>query len=163
MNSVTGLAVEFLSGLYNANTNTVAIERWVRDNIGRLNVALYGNFALSGAGDAQLITGESPSWDSRVGDIYEKMHELTYYKHQIMATLPAGTSNHVTEVNSDGGRIKMANPIEIAKQYRSLQKETEEELAVLVANFNLARSSARQVAGDDIFQSYNSTDNYNRT
>lgn len=164
MNSVTGLASEIISGLYGpSDINTTTVQYWVRNNLGQLNVALYADFALDGSGDAQTITGEYPSWSDQIGDIYKKMYEIHYYRKQIMTILPAGSTNQIMEVNSDGARIKMVNKSEIAKTYKSLKNEAEEQLDFMVASYNMGRAGTRQVAGDDIFNSYgsiSSSENY---
>lgn len=165
MNSVTGIASDILSGLYDPqDLNTYTTEYWVRNNLGDLNIAVHANYALSGSGDSQIITGDSPVWDDRVGDIYKKMHEISYYRKQIMSILPAGSNNQVLELNSDGARIKLVNKSEIAKTYRSLKKDAEEELADMISTFNMSQCGPSQIAGDDIFVAYsNISSNYNRT
>lgn len=136
---------------------------WVRNNLGKLNTVLFGSYALSGEGDLQLITGDCPEWNDKTKDIYKKIHEIHYYKKQIMSTLPAGTNNQILELNSDGARIKMVNKSEIAKAYKDLKKDAENELEEMIADFNIYNAKISQVSGDDIFQSYSPySSNYNR-
>lgn len=166
MSTVTGLASEIISGLYGpSDINTATVEYWVKNNLGQLNVALYGNFALSGSGNDLMITGDSPCWSNQVDDIYKKMYEIHYYRKQIMTILPAGSPNQIQEVNSDGARIKMVNKSEIAKTYKSLKNEAEEQLDYMISSFNMGQAGTKQVAGDDIFTSFGSmyNDNYFRT
>ena len=155
MNSVTGLASDILSGLYNpSDINITTTTYWVRNNLGKLNNALFASFALSGEGDTQLITGDCPIWNEKSKEIYKKMYEVHYYKKQIMSTLPAGTNNQILEINSDGARIKMVNKSEIAKAYKDLKNGAEEELEDMISDFNIYNVKVSQVAGDDIFESY---------
>lgn len=164
MNSVTGMASDILSGLYNpSDINITTTSYWVRNNLGKLNTSIFASFALSGVGDDQLITGDCPSWNDKTRDIYKKMHEVHYYRKQIMSTLPAGTNNQVLELNSDGARIKMVNKSEVAKTYKDLKRDAENELEEMIADFNIYNAKISQVSGDDIFQSYSIySSDYNR-
>lgn len=163
--TTTGVASAIRSGLYDpSDLNSANTEYWVRNNLGKLNVALHGNFALSGSGNTESITGDSPQWDNRTNDIYISMHEIDYYMKQIRTLLPANSTNQVLEINSDGGRIKMVNQNEMAKTYNNLKKEAEEKLKKMVSRYNYSEAVPSQVAGDDVFiNSGNISTDYIRT
>ena len=115
--------------------DTTAIEYWLENNYGALNIAIGSSFVLNESGD-DLV----PELSIEEANIYEAMYFCRFYGRQITSNLGAAAYDW-SEVSEDGDRIRRVSKNEIAKSYKSLRDSVCSELAAIIKAHNAAQNT----------------------
>lgn len=126
------------------------ISGWFENNLGELNTLLFTSFSGSGKAGAstQVFT---PTLGLEESGIYKKLYLKHFYKKKARNVLK-GIDNSVDFISLREGdsMITRTNKNEIAKTYRGLAKDAEEELEKAVYAYNFYQAKPRQVVGSDV-------------
>jgi hypothetical protein len=127
LNSPSSISVGYLSGVLTSS-----------GTLGELNLKLTTDFWISGG---SCIVGGFGAEESA---IYALIVETNYYRRQALCTLQAGGLNWVNIRESDTS-ITRANPVDMARGFQDLRKESERDLAIMVAQWKLGHTMAVSV------------------
>ena len=126
------------------------ISGWFENNIGQLNTLIFTKF--SGRGEAGHPTQQFvPKLGLEESGIYKHLYLKHFYKKKDRNVLK-GIDSTVDFVSLREGdsMITRTNKNEIAKTYRGMAKDAEEELEKAVYAYNFYNAVPRQVAGDEV-------------
>lgn len=118
-----------------------SLSGWFNENIGQLNVKINKEFFV----ESGIIT---PTGDFGIeeGTIYKQIYLCRHYNKKVRDTL-RGTESLTDFISLQEGdsRITRVNKNELAKTYRGMANDAQEELDKMVAAYNLYQASPRQV------------------
>lgn len=134
---------------------------WLSTNIGQLNTLLNLN----------TVVGENEQFEPELtieeSAIFKQIYILNYYSRKIRSNL--GEAGYTATSVTEGDRsVRVVSKNEIAKSYHSLRKDSQLELATLVASYKINHAVPRQVlesmddeyAGTDPFLAYPNSRSY---
>ena len=119
-----------------------AISFWLQTNLGKLNIAINGDFSL---GDDLEISGLGEEEAS----ILKKMYECYFYGKRAKETLYAAGVDQVISVTSDGSSVKKLNKGTLSKTYLDAQKQCKEDLNMMIKGYKRFVFKPIQLVGDD--------------
>ena len=168
--TVSTIATEIYTELGSPSSLTeVAIEYWLRSNVGVLNNSINTEFSLNSATPVEIeheVCGVVTQIGIDEGAILKKMYMLHYYDQQIRSNISSAGTDAVIEVASDGMKVRKINKTEIAKHLGDIKRQEQEELNRLINYYKTNKANPRQVAGDDTvegnYSSGGSTSSFNR-
>lgn len=127
-------AAQILESLDDTTTPTGMVTSWLRNNLGSLNLRINGEYSLSG----DCIV---PDFSTNVSGIYTEMYYCAYFAKQANKFL-GGAAYDWTEIRGDEqGSIRRVSKNEVAKTFRLLSKDCQENLTKLTEWFNGLNSS----------------------
>lgn len=127
-----------------------SISGWLENNIGLLNTELYSSFSGSGLNDGDTCVQPTGNFYFEEADIYKQMYLQNYYTKKTRSVLK-GIDSSVDFITLKEGDsvITRTNKNEIAKTYRNLAKDAEEQKRFLIAKYNIYAAKPVQVYGED--------------
>lgn len=131
-----------------------SIAFWLRSRVGDLNNYICTNFVTPSNDSSafyQSVDGTTVYMTEAEKAILKQLYFIKYYETQIRNNLGAAAVDPIQEISSDGARIKKINRNELSKSYLELKKQSVEELTNMASAYKINNATARQVAGDDIF------------
>lgn len=157
-NSAVDSFANFVSGVYLDINNPVdyplsRISGWFLDNsnIGKINNLIGLN--ISGV-VYNTTTGSfyalEPELSSEEMSIYKKLFECDFYKRQSFEVARSiSMIGDWISIKDGDSSITRVNKNEVSKNFRSIYKDSYEELQFLIKMYLKKTSSAEQIAGDD--------------
>jgi hypothetical protein len=134
------------------------ISLWLTENIGRLNVLLSVEYTINPANSEF-----SPELGENEKSIFKQMFLVYFYDRKLRSILGGADSNSVVEVSEGGSTIRMLNKNEVAKTYKSIKTEEQNNLKMMIYAYKINNSAPIQIAGSDtIEQEFNSNQTNNR-
>ena len=122
------------------------ISGWFSQNLGELNTLLFTSF--SGSGNGVIYPKRFGLEES---GIFQKLYLKHFYRKKARKVLKAiDSSVDFISIREGDTAITRTNKNEIAKTYRTLAKDSEEELEKHVYAYNYYKAEPRQVAGDEV-------------
>jgi len=110
-----------LESLGDTTTPTGSVVSWLKNNLGQLNLRLEEEFVLSG----DCI---EPEMSQNVSGIYTEMYYCYYYNRQATKNLGASAYDWTEIAGDEQGTIRKVSKNEVAKTYRLLAKDCNENL-----------------------------------
>lgn len=143
--SVSGIASGIYEDLGNPSDISVAsISSWIKNNIGLVNNKIFTNYEITGD---LFIDNNCPDDEEKV--LINEAYNTYYYGKLITSNLGAAGFTTVQEVDSDGAKVKMVNKTELAKVYKDLKKQSQENFDNLVSIYRFNKGRPKAVHGDD--------------
>lgn len=124
--------------------NVTSISGWLTNNLGLLNTRIYTCF--SGSGDYIQNTGRFKFEEEA---IYKQLYLTSYYKKKTRSVLLGIDTIDFVSLKEGDSQIQRHNKGEIAKTYRGLANDAENQVDKLVTQYNLYGAKPLQVAGED--------------
>ncbi len=122
------------------------ISGWFSQNLGELNTLLFTSFSGSGNGVIQPTR-----FGLEESGIFKKLYLKHFYRKKARNVLKGiDSSVDFISIREGDTAITRTNKNEIAKTYRILSKDLEEELEKQVYAYNYFKAEPRQVAGDEV-------------
>ena len=121
------------------------ISGWFENNLGELNTLIFTTFSGSGDGGHpdQIFT---PKLGIEESGIYKQLYLRHFYKKKARNVLKGiDSSVDFISLREGDSMITRTNKNEIAKTYRGMAKDAEEELEKQVYAYNFYQSRPRQV------------------
>ena len=145
---VNNLATEIFTYEFDSDTGYTplsSVSGWLANNIGMFNNRLFTTFEVSGNYFAP--TG---SFQQEERSVYKQMYLYEFYTKKTRQVL-RGIDSSVDFITLREGdsTITRTNKNEIAKTYRGLANDANEELEKLVTSYNMYQAEPVQVAGED--------------
>lgn len=136
-----------------------AIAYWLRNNIGKLNTAIYKQYLV----DDSTLEVKCLDPNDSTNTLYEEigqdevailklMYVLHFYDLQIRKNNISYDTKRAIEVTSDGHTVRLVSPTEIGKALYMFRKGLADELKQWINWYRLARATPRQVTGDDTIE-----------
>ena len=122
----TGWAGNILDSLDETGIPTGRVVTWLTSHLGTLNSALRTSFVLNESG---CVTGDMTSAHS---GIYTEMYFCYYYKKKANQNLGAAGYDWTTMTGDDQGTIKKVSKNEVAKTYRLMSQDCQDQLKKLI-------------------------------
>jgi len=121
------------------------ISGWLANNVGLLNTKIFSEYSV--CNDKFYPTG---GFRQEERSIYKQMYLYEFYTKKTRQVL-RGIDNNVDFITLKEGdtTITRVNRNEIAKTYKSLAKDAQEEMEKLVSAYNIYQARPLQVAGED--------------
>lgn len=121
------------------------ISGWLANNVGQLNTKIYTSFTVE---DGNFTPTGQFKQEERA--IYKQMYLYQFYTKKTRQVL-RGTDSAVDFINLREGdtSITRTNKNELAKTYRSLANDAQEELDRLINSYKMYQAAPVQVAGED--------------
>ena len=126
------------------------ISGWFENNLGELNTLIFTTFSGSGDGGHpdQIFT---PKLGIEESGIYKQLYLRHFYKKKARNVLKGiDSSVDFISLREGDSMITRTNKNEIAKTYRGMAKDAEEELEKQVYAYNFYQSRHRQVVGSEV-------------
>lgn len=126
------------------------ISGWFENNLGELNTLIFTTFSGSGDGGHpdQIFT---PKLGIEESGIYKQLYLRHFYKKKARNVLKGiDSSVDFISLREGDSMITRTNKNEIAKTYRGMAKDAEEELEKQVYAYNFYQSRPRQVVGSEV-------------
>jgi len=140
-----GYSTEFLANWFAGNSN-----------VGKLNNLIDGCFSGSYATGqyGEIVSYDIvPDLNSEQMAIYKKIFEVDFYNKQARYSLSgiggALGGNDWTSLKEGDSSITRMNRNEVAKTFKSMAKDSREELDRMIINYIKYNSGPQQVVGDD--------------
>ena len=126
------------------------ISGWFENNIGELNTLIFTSFSGSGeAGKSSHVF--HPKMGLEESGIYKKLYLKHFYQKKARNVLKGiDSSVDFISLREGDSMITRTNKNEIAKTYRGMAKDAEEDLEKAVYAYNYYNAVPRQVAGGDV-------------
>ena len=118
-------------------TNISAISGWMQANFGELNNLIYTSYSGS---NADLGQEES--------NIYKYLYLGHYYKKKSRNAIKAvagGSGNAIISIRDEDSSVTFVNSNEISKQFRTLSRDSFDEMSKLVTAYNFYQARPSQV------------------
>ncbi len=126
------------------------ISGWFEHNLGELNTLLFTSFSGSG----KIGTSDqsfTPALGLEESGIYKKLYLKHFYQKKARNVLKGiDSSVDFISLREGDSMITRTNKNEIAKTYRGLAKDAEEDLGKAVYAYNFYQAKPRQVVGSDV-------------
>jgi len=117
-----------------------AIAHWLRHNYAKMSVYGCSDFSISLANDNNYELSPEPSEVEK--DILKTLYVLYHYSKLIRDNLGAAAYNTLSEVDSDGMKVRRTSRTEIAKTYVQVQKMAQEDLKSLANHYKFCKASS---------------------
>tara|TARA_Y100000356_G_scaffold45655_1_gene35929 strand:+ start:1634 stop:2122 length:489 start_codon:yes stop_codon:yes gene_type:complete len=126
------------------------ISGWFENNIGELNTLIFTSFSGSGeAGKSSHVF--HPKMGLEESGIYKKLYLKHFYQKKARNVLKGiDSSVDFISLREGDSMITRTNKNEIAKTYRGMAKDAEEDLEKAVYAYNYYNAAPRQVAGGEV-------------
>jgi hypothetical protein len=155
MSVISGLATEIYETEFDGDSGIMPrsyIEAWMNANIGLLNNRI--NESYSGV-DAEINT--------EAGAIYKGLYMSNYYRRQARNALRGlvsanGGGNDILQLKDGNSSVSFVNRNEVSKVYKQLADTADNEIKMLVHQYNIYQSSPLQLGGTEGTAFYVSTD-----
>tara|TARA_R110000824_G_scaffold149738_1_gene320050 strand:+ start:10837 stop:11337 length:501 start_codon:yes stop_codon:yes gene_type:complete len=117
-----------------------AISGWLDANLGQFNNLCYSSF---GTGDSTFALEEE--------SILTQLYLRDWYVRQARVILAQGATGALdwSRLSEGDTTIVRTNRIDLSRTYRSLSKDSSEELTQLIYSYNSFQAQPRQTAGFD--------------
>ena len=141
-----------------ADYSTEFLANWFagNSNVGKLNNLIDGCFSGSYATGqyGEIVSYDIvPDLNSEQMAIYKKIFEVDFYNKQARYSLSgvggALGGNDWTSLKEGDSSITRMNRNEVAKTFKSMAKDSREELDKMIINYIKYNSGPQQVVGDD--------------
>jgi hypothetical protein len=125
-----------------------SISGWAEANIGSLNIYINSCYSISGA-------NFSPVFGANESGIYMEMYNVKHYESQIrlavngIATPSSGISLDWVELRDGDSTIRRSNPADLARVYRGLKKDAQDELNNMIETYRANEANPSQITGDE--------------
>jgi len=137
--SLTELATKIFDDLgAPEDTSEAAILSWLQTSLGKLNTLIDADYVVEG-GDA------SPELGDEEAMLYQSVYLIAYYQRQISKNLGAAAYVSVAEVKEGNRTVRRTNRTEIAKTYRGLLADTQQDLSMALLAYKMNRSEPLDV------------------
>lgn len=121
-----------------------SVSFWITTNIGKLNNLLDTDYAIVNS-EIEPNLGESEK------TILKLIYMIYYFNRQVNKNLGAAAYNSVLELREGNRTVKVANKNDIAKNYRTVIADYNDELMTQLLNYKMNRSDPHQfVVGNPI-------------
>ena len=110
-----------------------SISFWLTSNIGKLNNLIDTAYVIE---DEEI----SPAIADDEKAIYKLLYIISYYSRQVNKNLGAAAYSTILEVKEGNRTVRRANKNDIAKTYRSLVSDYNEDLMAQVLNYKMNRA-----------------------
>jgi hypothetical protein len=142
--SVHSIADEIFQNEFEFNTGSAQffyLSGWFESNIGQLNVKINKEFYITSG-----IIYPTGDFGIEEGSIYKQIYMRQFYNKKTRDVLRGTESltDFITLREGDS-QISRLNKNELAKTYRSLANDAQEELDKMVSAYNLYQASPSQV------------------
>lgn len=138
-------AVQILESLDDTTTPTGSVVSWLKSNLGQLNLRINSGYYVSG----DCIV---PDMDQNISGLYTEMYYCYYFSKQANKNLGASAYDWTEIVGEEQGSIRKVSKNEVAKTYRLLAKDCQENLQKLTDWYNGQQATfASQVIFGDRF------------
>ena len=107
-----------------------SIAYWFQTNIGQLNIEIATDYALSSSGESIPELGE------KEGAIFKCLFKIHYFEGKIRSSLSTTGYSAITQISSEGVKMRKVNRTAVTKTIRNLKKAAEEELKQLSIEYN---------------------------
>lgn len=124
------------------DTSVPAILFWLTSNIGRLNNLLDTEYSI-------VSNEASPELGDSEGVIYKLLYMMHYYTRQINKNLGAAAYVSISEVKEGNRTVKRTNKTEIAKNYRGVVTDLNDDLMAQVLNYKMNRADPASIIVDN--------------
>lgn len=132
------------------------IAYWLRSNIGKLNSIVYKQYRVNETTfEVECLNPNDPTNTlyEEIGidevALFKLLYIVHYYDLQIRKNMLNYDTRRAIEVSSDGHTVRLASPTEIGKTLYMFRKMITDDLNRWIAWYRLAKSTPRQVVGDD--------------
>ena len=118
---LSGWAYDILTSVGETGMATGQVVTWLKNNLGKLNIALESAYYVSGDTGSGCLR---PNLGQAESGIYTEMYLCHYFTRKASENLGAMAYDSWVEIEGDNqGRIRRTSRNEIAKSYMSLAKE----------------------------------------
>lgn len=107
-----------------------SISFWLTSNIGKLNNIIDTDYVIEGGEIVPELGEEEKS-------IFKLMYEIHYYTRQVNKNLGAAAYTSILEVKEGNRSVRRANKTEVAKSYRGLIADLNDDLEAQVLNYKM--------------------------
>lgn len=137
--NVASIADEIFRELGEPDDITVpTISFWLTSNIGKLNNLIDAEYEIV---DSEI----SPELEEDEKAIYKTLYFIYYYNRQVSKNLGAAAYTSVMEVKEGNRTVKRTNKNDIAKTYRGLVADYNDELQAQVLNYKMSHADPNQL------------------
>jgi len=144
-NTFSGLATEIFETEFLSNTGIASfsqISGWLSVNLGGLNNLLNTSFS-----------GADPIIDQEAAAIFKNQYMASYYGRQAsnaaVGVLTSSAGENILSVSDGDNKISFVNRNEVAKNFRSIKKDIEEQIDKAAAKYCLFLSGPQSVDSFD--------------
>ncbi len=121
-----------------------SIAFWLVSNIGRLNNLIGTDFTI----ESSVIV---PDLHENQKAIYKTLYFIHYYKRQVNSNLGAAGYSAIAEVKEGNRTVRRTNKTEIAKNYRSMVADYNDELMQQLMAYKMNQCTPEQfIVGNPI-------------
>jgi len=144
-----------------SDSSIASIAFWLRTNISRLNILINKPYTINEE-TLEISDTETDPFGINEKGIFKLIYTSYYYERLFRNALGAASTDSVIEIDQNGFRAKKVNKNELAKTYSDLKKQTDEQLKMMLDNYNINEVTPIQVAGDDTIEAPSRTYSYSR-
>lgn len=120
------------------DVSIASISYWLTSNVGKLN----GLIDI----EVSVVNNEfSPEIDNDQKVILKKLYEIHYYQRQIKKNLGAASYSSFSEVKEGNRTVRRVNKNEIAKTYKLMVTDLNDELIQLLIAYRMNRADPMQL------------------
>ena len=155
MNEFKVLANTVFVNEFDSDTDMATLSQisgWFENNIGELNTLIFTSFSGSGIGTTENVKiVPDGKFGYEESGIFKQLYLKHFYRKKARNVLKGiDSSVDFISLREGDSMITRTNKNEIAKTYRGLAKDAEEELEKQVYAYNYYQAQPRQVAGADV-------------
>jgi hypothetical protein len=139
MSTLVDIADELFRELDEPDDASIAsISYWLTSNIGKLNGLLDIEISVE---NNELV----PELDNDQKVVFKKLYEIHYYQRQIKKNLGAAAYTAFSEVKEGNRTVRRVNKNEIAKTYKLMVTDLNDELTQLLMAYRMNRADPMQL------------------
>ena len=154
MNDFKTLADSVFVNEFDSDTSMATqtqVSGWFENNVGELNTLLFTSFSGSGIGTNVARIQPAGTFGLEESGIYKQIYLKHFYQKKARNVLKGiDSSVDFITLREGDSMITRTNKNEIAKTYRGMAKDANEELDKLVYAYNFYQAKPRQVAGSEL-------------
>lgn len=113
-----------------SSISVASIAYWMKSNIGLLNIQISSDYTLDDSGEAD------PEIGKKEAAIFKCLYKVNYFSRKIRSNLGAAAYIPVTQISSEGVRMKKIDKTDIAKTIAEIRKDAANELDTLTTEYN---------------------------
>lgn len=128
---INSWAESISSGFEDSSLSPSSVAIWLRNNLGKLNLAIKSDYSLNESG---CIV---PDFTPAVSGIYEEIFQCYYLSRKAISIINSGGGYDIAEVNgTDQGSLRMVSKNERVKTLRTMVTDCEARLNQLIKWYN---------------------------
>lgn len=108
-----------------SNISVASVAYWMQCNLGLLNTQIGTEYILDSSGEASPEIGDTEA------AVFKYLYQIEYYSKKLRSNLGSSAYIPVTQISSEGVRMRKVTKTEIARTIANVRKELENELTAL--------------------------------